>query len=253
VIAYGSLELAQARIQARHGQRAGEALWQRLEMTREFPALLEAARASPLRPWLEGLGVNSGSNQIETLLRMQWRNTVSEVATWMPAAWQPALAWCAVLPDLPVLQYLAQGGAALAWMQDDPDYRALCAVEPAERASALVAGRYAPLAAAWSDPGQLAQAWQAEWQRRLPARHAGDSLSEVVATVQAHAAAFATAPPGSGALLRRSLQARLALLLRRAALEPAVAFIHVALCALDLERLRGELLGRALFTRGQGA
>ena len=42
--------------------------------------------------------------------------------------------------------------------------------------------------------------------------------------------------------LRQSLRARLSLLWRRATLEPALAFIHVALCAIDLERLRGELL-----------
>ena len=47
--------------------------------------------------------------------------------------------------------------------------------------------------------------------------------------------------------LDRTLQARLAPWLRRAAAEPAAAFVHLALCALDLERLRGELLRRALF------
>jgi hypothetical protein len=32
-----------------------------------------------------------------------------------------------------------------------------------------------------------------------------------------------------------------------------VAFIHVALCAIDLERLRGELLRRALFPTARAA
>jgi hypothetical protein len=45
----------------------------------------------------------------------------------------------------------------------------------------------------------------------------------------------------------------LSLLLRRATLEPAAAFIHVAISALDLERLRGELLSRALFPRARVA
>jgi hypothetical protein len=39
------------------------------------------------------------------------------------------------------------------------------------------------------------------------------------------------------------------LLLRRAALHPAAAFIHLALCALDLERLRAELVRRIVFAR----
>ncbi|MDP3702582.1 MAG: hypothetical protein Q8R72_16915 [Hylemonella sp.] len=253
MIECGSLELTQARVQARHGQRVGEAVWQRLEMTREFGALLEVARASPLQPWLQGVSVTSGSNQIEASLRSHWRTTVAEVAAWMPTAWQSALNWCAVLPDLPVLQHLAQGGEALPWMQDDPDLRALCAAPAAQHGAALAAGRFAPLAGAWATPQALPRAWRTEWERRLPQPPAGadDSLQQLAATVLAHAAAFAAAPPGPGGLLRRSLQTRLTQLLRRAALEPAVAFIHVALCALDLERLRGELLGRALFAPGR--
>jgi hypothetical protein len=101
----------------------------------------------------------------------------------------------------------------------------------------------------------MAGAWRAEWERRLPQSLAqGEtSLSRLAVEVRKHGAAFAAAPPGPGWLLRRSLQARLSLLLRRTALEPAAAFIHVALCALDLERLRGELLGRALFAHRRPA
>jgi len=49
--------------------------------------------------------------------------------------------------------------------------------------------------------------------------------------------------------MRRALAVRLSLLYRRATLDPAVAFIFLALSALDMERLRGELLRRALFPR----
>jgi len=182
-------------------------------------------------------------------LRAHWRATVAEVARWMPKAWQAAVLWCAVWPDLPVLQHLARGGEPAAWMHDDPELRALCAAPAAERASSLAASAFGPLTLAWPAPESMARAWRAEWERRLPRPLGGveDSLNQLAATVLKHGAAFAAAPPGPGWLLRRSLQARLSLLLRRAALEPAAAFIHVALCALDLERLRGELLGRALF------
>jgi hypothetical protein len=67
--------------------------------------------------------------------------------------------------------------------------------------------------------------------------------------LQSHAATFAAAPASQSRLLRAALRTRLALLLRRATLEPAAAFIHLALCALELERLRGELLLRTLFPR----
>jgi hypothetical protein len=255
VIECGSLEYAQARLQARHGQRASDTAWQRLEMTREFAALLDAGRSSSLRPWLVGITARSTSHQIETVLRAHWRALVAEVAGWMPRLWQPALLWCAVWADLPVLQHLARGGEAAAWMDDDPDYRALCAATPNERAKAIAAGRFGALAGAGSQPHAWVRAWHAEWERRLPEPpdQADDALSQVTAAVRKHGAAFAAAAAGQGWLLRRSLQARLSLLLRRATLEPAAAFIHIALCALDLERLRGELLGRALFAQGRVA
>jgi len=248
----GSLEYAQSRVLARHGQRAGELDWQRLETVRELAALLEVARLTPLAHWLAGIAAPAPPHRIEIALRTQWRNAVDEVARWMPLPWQAGLRWCAVLADLPVLQHLAQGGEALAWMHDDPDYRALAAVPLAQRRDALVPGPFAALARAWPAPESLARAWHAEWLRRLPQRPAvGDGmLARLAAAVQAHAAAFAgPGAAGQGWLLRRALQARLRLLLRRAGGGPALAFIHLGLTALELERLRAELLGRAWFAR----
>jgi hypothetical protein len=255
MIECGSLEFAQARLQARHGQRASEGVWQRLETAREFGLLLDSARASPLRPWVVGITAQATSNEIEAVLRAHWRALVAEVARWMPPAWRPALDWCAVLPDLPALQHLARGGEPGAWMHDDADLRALCAVPSNERRAAWAAGRLGALASAWSAPASLGHAWQAEWERRLPRplSDADESLRLMVSTLRRHGAEFAAAAPGPGGMLRRALQSRLSLLLRRATLEPAAAFIHIALCALDLERLRGELLRRALFPNARVA
>ena len=249
MIECGSLEYAQARLQARHGQRADDIDWQRLETTREFAALLDAVRSSPLRRCAVGLTPRSSAHEIEAVLRRHWRAVVAEVSGWMPVAWQPALAWCALLPLLPALQHLARGGAARPWMLDDTLLRVVSAAAPSARAAALATTEAAALAPAWPAPQTLGSAWQREWHRRLPQplRGADDSLHTVAALLQAHAAAFATAPAGSGTLLRRALQVRLAPWVRRAAAEPAAAFVHLALCALDLERLRGELLLRAIF------
>jgi hypothetical protein len=249
VIECGSLEYAQARLQSRHGQRASDATWQQLETTREFAALLEAARGGPLRRWVGGLTADADAARIEAQVRTHWRAAVSEISGWMPLAWQPALGWCEVLPELPWLQHLARGGEAQPWMEDDEAWRALCAAPPHTRAAVLAEGPWAALAAAWAAPTGLGSAWHDAWVRRMPqpAAVAGTSLRPLVELMRRHAEAFAAAPPGPGALLRRDLQARLALLLRRATLEPAAAFIHLALSALDLERLRGELLRRALF------
>jgi hypothetical protein len=160
-----------------------------------------------------------------------------------------------VLTDLAPLQHLARGGEPAAWMQADPTWRALCAAQPQARAALLAAAPCGPLAAAWSAPHDLGRAWFDEWQRRLPQplADAGDALESLVRVLLDHHRAFAAAQPGSGWLLRGALHARLSLLFRRAALQPAAAFIHLALCALDLERLRAELLRRLLFPRWQAA
>ena len=258
VIDCGSLEFAHARLHSRHGQRADESTWQRLETVREFAALLETARGTSLQPWVFGLTATASARQIEAALRSQWRMTVVEVVGWMPARWQAALSWCAVLPDLPLLQHLACDGEVSAAMLDDPEHRALCDAPSGARLAVLSAGRLAALAMAWSaqqtsagaQPSAWLFAWHAEWRRRLPRRtsETDDKLAWVEAALHAHASAFAAAPPGSGKLLRQSLGTHLSQLLRRAMLDPAAAFIHITLCGLDLERLRGELLLRALFT-----
>ncbi len=255
MIECGSIEYAQARLQSRHGRRATEAQWQQLESTREFGALLDVARAGPLRPWVAGITTQTISQEVETVLRAHWHAAVAEIMAWMPGAWHGALAWCAVLPELPVLQHLARGGAPEAWLEQDPRWRELCAVPHGERAAVLAHGPWRPLASAWSAPDTLASVWQDEWRRRLPRplHDAADSLWQVMAALRLHGAAFARAPPGSGTQLRRALQARLSLLMRRATLEPAAAFIHLALSALELERLRGELLGRKLFANAKVA
>ena len=249
MIECGSLEYAQARMQARHGQRADDAAWQRLAGAREYTALLDAARSSPLRAWVVGITPHSSAHEIEAVLRGHWRAVVDEVAGWMPPAWQPAIAWCTLAPLLPALQHLARGGPVRPWMSEDTLLRAVCAAPPEGRAAALGSTAAAPLAPAWAAPQTLGDAWWREWERRLPRPmgDTGDSLRTVAGLLQAHGSAFAAAPPGPGTLLRRRLQVRLAPWLRRATAEPAAAFVHLALCALDLERLRGELLRRALF------
>jgi hypothetical protein len=255
MIESGSLEFAQARLNARHGRRLREADWRRIESLRELGPLLEAARGTAMQAWLGGITAESSAHQVEATLRRRWREIVAEVAAWMPASWRAAIAWWAVLPDLAPLQHLAAQGEPAPWMRDDSTWRELCAAEPAARAARLAGGPLAALAVAWPAPQMLAGAWRAEWQRRWPPRRraAGDTLARLVHALLDHERAFVAADPAQGWLLRGALRAQLVLLLRRATLEPAAAFIHLALCALDLERLRAELLRRIVFARWQMA
>ena len=251
----GSLEYAQARVLARHGQRLDEAGWRHVEALRDLAPLLELARGTALQPWLAGITAASHGHQIESALRGHGRALVAEVTAWMPEAWQSALAWCARWPDLAPLQHLARGGAPPPWLLDDEIFRELAGAEPSERAAALAGSALAPLAAAWAEPQTFGAAWLAEWRRRLPhpLPQAGEALAQVLQAILDHGRSFANAAPSQGWLLRRELQSRLTLLLRRSMLDPALAFIHVALAALELERLRAELLRRALFLRWKAA
>jgi len=251
----GSIEFAQARIGARHGERVREGEWQRIETLRELGPLLELVRATSLRPWLPGIDAGSDSHRIESALRERWRAVVAEVAGWMPKRWRPALAWWATLPDLAALQHLARGEEPAEWMRDDDAWQALCAAMPASRAALLAEGPLSALSSGWSTPQALPQLWHAEWRRRWPDRRRvdGDMLEPLARAWIAHERRFAAAQSSEGWLLRASVRAQLVVLLRRAALQPAAAFIHLVLCAIDLERLRAELLRRVVFGHWKAA
>jgi hypothetical protein len=246
MIEAGSLEYAHARLGARFGARPDELAWRRIEMIRDLATMLDAARATPLADWLGEIGPDAGSHAIEIALRARLRDRVHAIAGWVPPYWRAAIEWCALLPDLPLLQHLARGGAAPPWLHDDALGAALRDGESAH----ADAGPVFLLAEAKRNPDRIAAVWRAEWLRRLPVPVAASPfLADVIALLTEHAAAFRDPLQVGGRTLRRALHARLSQLFRRAMLTPASAFIFLALSALDCERLRGELLRRVMFPR----
>ena len=99
------------------------------------------------------------------------------------------------------------------------------------------------------DPATVAAAWAREWRRLWPrvSGAAGRHLESLVAEIAAHVAHFALLTPAETWPARRALRERLGLRFHQRVLEPASLFVYLALVLLDLERLRGELLTRALF------
>jgi hypothetical protein len=196
--------------------------------------MLEAARATALRRWLAGIGPTTPTHAIEALVRRRWREAVAEVVAWMPDAWRPSIAWCAELPLLPAIAYLARGHPPLPWMRDEPALR-----ERIANASRV-------------DPDRVVDDWIAGWRARLPPDGGGDRalLEAIGRAVRAHDAAMRDPAIAAGTSAWRALDARLALMFRRATLDPAEAFAFLALCALDLLRLRGEVVRRAAFPGG---
>ena len=251
----GSLELAHARMLARWGERPGDVLWGRIEATRELRGVLDLAHGCSLARWLAGLDAGAGVHRTERRLRQRWQAAVDELAQWMPEDWQPAVRRCAVLPLLPLLQHLARGGALPAWAGDDPSLRWL--LEP-PRSDAQHGAPHAgpdalPAALVESvrrDPAAALPAWQAWWLDAMPPGRARQDVAEtLLPLVREHLARFAAADADEGWALRAQLGRQLQALMRRHAMQPLAAFAWLGLRALELERLRGELVTRAAWTR----
>lgn len=243
--ASGSLEFAHARLCARFGERADETVWRRIEVVRDVTGVLDIVRASSLAPFVAGVGPEVEAHALEAAARRHWRALANEVASWMPPPWQPAVRWCALLPDLPVLVAIGRKEPLPAWLAEDPPLRALLDGKPA------AASGYATLAVAGAgDAQRLRAAWRAQWMALLPEPlPAHPLLQRLVQMLDEHAHRFAHAHPADAWPLRRGLAARVILLFRRAGVDPAQAFAFLTLAALDYERLRGELVPRALLPR----
>lgn len=244
------MDYAQARLQARFGERPDESSWRGLADARGPDALLEIARASGLRRWIAGIDASSDHHRIEISLRARWRECVAETASWMPEPWQPAVLWTAVLADLPALCRLARGEAPLEWMRGDPVLGPYAGAKDEERQAKLRQEALAFAGAAWPERGaaapagesfesQVRCAWRDEWRRRWPNRGDAQALEKLAGLMES----TFVEPMAAG---RHAFLRRLRAQFRRSTLRPGAAFAFLAFCALDIERLRAELLARVL-------
>lgn len=242
----GSLEYAHARLCARFGERPDEALWRRIEVTRELAGVLAIVRGSSLAPYVAGVPPGGDAHAIDAATRRHWQAQVAQVAAWMPQAWQPAVRWCAVLGDLPALAQLGRRDPLPDELADDPRLQALAgaASDPTGDAAAAL------LRIGGGDATRLLALWRAHWHAVLPEPLAAHPLLQrLVQMLDEHAQRFARAHPADAWPLRRGLAGRVILLFRRAGVDPAQAFAWLTLAALDCERLRAELVPRALLPR----
>lgn len=236
---------AQARLHARHGRLADAPAWQRLEASRTSAHYLALTRTGPLAGWIEGMDEDLDAHRVELHLRTRWRRYVDEIARWLPPRWQPATRWFAVLTDLPLIDMLLHGGPAAPWMHADAHLAAFAQPQPLQRSAALRAAGLGAFAAP-RDADRAAAIWLREWHRLAPAhrdaaapwRRPAELLLPRLRDAQAERSAVSDA-----------LRLALVRLFRRCAGSPAAVFAHLALVALDLERLRGGIVVRRLFER----
>ena len=238
---------AQARLQARHGQRADEQVWRRLHSTGDLANYLQLARQTVLRPWVIGIDSSQNSHDIEFSLRRQFCRCVDDVSRWLPADWRAALQDLKHLPQLPALQHLLNGASVPAWMLDDPGLRHFASENTGWRTEAIQASEYGYLVQAWQRGETLYGAWYDNWRHQWPgSARPKVAMEQLGRLLLQHIRS--QDPTGTSTRQRRQvLESRLNGVFRRFSFQPAAAFAHLALVALDLEQLRGDLLSRKLF------
>jgi hypothetical protein len=239
----GNVDYALTRVQCQYGKRPDTSEWRRLEASHDLGQYLEAARGSIFGPWVSSLDRGREAHAIERTLRGAWRSYVRTVAAWHPRRWQPWLTWLEWLPTLGLIPGLEHAGAVPAWLLADPilgpaaqrQGTALAVFEPA------IAGRV-----------PLTELWLTRWRELRPPLDAFTEqlLAAVSRAVREHVRLLAL--EGADAVaLREQLRQRLNKLFRAAAGTLVATLCHLALMALDFERLRGGLVNRSLFARGK--
>jgi hypothetical protein len=241
----------QARLQARHGERLQEGEWHALEAARSIEHYLERARGSPLRRLTDRVNGRMSAHAIERALRAAWRAYVAEVAGWVPREWQPAVLWTAHLADLPGLDALLRGETP-GWTQHEPALFHAADRDPQFRVAHLENSPLAPLVAAAATERSLTARWHNHWRALWPGRAAETRrLTAFADVIQRHVERLAMAGSQESSVPhRQELASHLARMFRRNSASPVAVFCHLALVALDLERLRGGLSRRRLFETG---
>jgi hypothetical protein len=240
----------QARLQARHGERLTEGDWRVLEAVRSPDHFIDRARATALRRFSERLNTGMSSHAIERELRNAWRDYVAEVASWCPPNWRQPILWCAPLADLPSFAALLRGEAP-HWVQQDT---ALVTFLELVQGATIRSPLDVLLPGSKREP-TLAGRWYARWRPLWPqsARECRP-LTALVNTVKAHVARLDLAgPQDTSVAYRRALAQAVSRMFRRHGATPIAVFCHLALVALDLERLRGGLVRRVLFAAAREA
>jgi hypothetical protein len=245
----------QARLQARHGERLHEGDWRALEATRAVDQYIERSRSTSLRRFTDHLNAKMSSHTMEGMLRMAWRSYVAEIAGWVVPTWKPAVEWVAHVPELPVIDVVLKGKAP-GWTGSDPVFGALAEGDPQQQVPSRRNLRLVPLYPARVSDELLAQRWLTHWRSLWPQHRGPDYewLAKLSDAVKDHVQRLDQAGiRDTSSPYRHDLAHHLTRIFRRRSGTPVAVFCHLALVALDLERLRGGLVRRQLFEPGTAA
>jgi len=241
---------------AHHGARPDGAVWSALEGTQDPASFLVAARRSSLAAWLEGIEANTPRPDAERSLRRVWVGRVREVAAWPPPSWEAAVRWWEALPFLPALDdVFASKAPSPRWFEDPELQPVASATDPEARSRALALRGWQALTPTAEAP-PLAERWLREFEERLPSnepagRRGARALLEAVRPREKPSSAERSRPSPDPSD-RTKLEERLARGFRRFHGTAGALFHHLALFALEGQRLRGELVRRLQLPGAQG-
>jgi hypothetical protein len=243
-----ALAYAQTRIQSRYGERADAGVWLKLHNIQDLGSYLQTAQQTALRPWVLGLSSTHNSHDIEQALRQKYRQHVDEVASWMPAKWQRALQWIKRLADLPALQYLLDGGEPLEWMKSDPEISDFTVDEIQLREQLIRDAGNQALVDSRRQQGSILSGWLSQWNSLRPGSVYSDHGLKPLEKLLLEQIQLQTRQPGKSLPADYEIMLdRLRLVFRRSAFKPAAVCAYLAIVALDVHRLRSDLMLRLFF------
>lgn len=220
----------QSRVQARYALLPDERVWLHFSALKEMSGFMEEARSTQLVQWIFGLSSYSSAEEIESHMEQRFSDSVKETSRWFRAEWRPAVLWLSILGELPPLEHALRSNAAPTAVMSEPEFLELTGSM----------NRYPA----------IDKAWIAGWRNRWPAlsRRDRQGIESLIEILERHWQQFPLLSVAAAWNARRDLEMRMRLFFRSHVLQPAAAFAYLALVAICLERLRAELLRRALFS-----
>lgn len=205
-----------ARIHARHGDRADARVWARLAAHEDFRGYLQAVQSTPLGAVSAGLPADADVHAVERHMRDAWHTYVGEVASWHGTAYAPAFDLVADLPELPGRAHAARGDLPPGWSPPD-----------SEDGMPFVAPDF--------------DTWRMAFLAALPRKSDRDAADRAIDLLDDAVELADPEPDRLGVAADR--------LFRRAEHPFARVLAHLAAVASDLMTLRGELCVRRVLDR----
>ena len=250
------LAYAQARLGAKLGGRAKPSDWARLAAIKAAGSYIDAARRTPIGSLMHNIAVDQPVHAVEAALRRQWRADVDAIAKWYPAPWRAAFEWLSLLPLLPAIAYLIDGGTPLPWMAEEAELSPFLEAPRQNVEAGLRERGLACFLPATAGTASVAECWLVQWRTLWPESGIErDRLEAFLASVlrktDGHSRLETMLPD------RDSANQFFLMAFRRHPQSLVAAFAYIGLVAGDLQRLRGEIAVRMLLpdagqSRGAG-